>query len=307
MATTPKTGKEHLAVARALSLPISTKQCVELSTNLRYRTTSYAKKFLQDVLVKKRAVVFRRFTQDLGHKPGIGPGRYPQKAAQEFLKLINSVEANAQFKGLDTSKLKIVKIVANKASIPFTGSRLRRNSKSSHLEVEVQEMSEKGEKKQEKRKVGKAAEHKAAEKTAAPSASAAEKPATVKPAATSTATPAAMKTAPAPAPTPVHAHTPISTPSSTQVHSSTPVHQSSASPAFVHQTTGQSPLHPSPSTVSAPTMKEHLKEPSSEELLKKAQERAAQLNKKQVEQKDVNDVSHLYDELQKKGTLRSKK
>src|SRR3989344_4062481 len=218
MATTPKTGKEHLAVARALSLPISTKQCVELSTNLRYRTTSYAKKFLQDVLVKKRAVVFRRFTQDLGHKTGIGPGRYPQKAAQEFLKLIHSVEANAQFKGLDTGKLKIVKIVANKASIPFTGSRLRRNSKSSHLEVEVQEMSEKGEKRQEKSKVGTPAEHKTAEKTAAPEAS--------------TATPAAMKTAP----TPVHAHVPISTPISTptSVPTSAPVHQSSASPASVH-------------------------------------------------------------------------
>ena len=147
MASSPQDGKEHLAVARALNLPVSTKQCVELSTNLRYRTTAYAKKFLQDVLVQKRAVVFRRFTQDLGHKPGVGPGRYPQKAAREFLKLINSVEANAQFKGLDTANLKIVKILANKAAIPFTGSRLRRNTKRSHLEVEVRELNKKTDRK----------------------------------------------------------------------------------------------------------------------------------------------------------------
>lgn len=128
-----------LARASIRNLPISTKQSVEISNFVRYKTTEQAKKMLQEVVEFTRAVPFRRSIMDLGHKPGMAAGSYPQKAVRQFLKLIHSVEANAQFKGLNVANLKITKVLANKANIPRTGGRHRVAHKHTHLEIEVEE------------------------------------------------------------------------------------------------------------------------------------------------------------------------
>jgi large subunit ribosomal protein L22 len=135
--------EEHLAKARASDLHISTKHSVEICRYLRYKTTNAAKKILDDVIALKKPVPFKRYKRDVGHKPGMAAGRYPQKAAKEILRLIKTVEANAQFKGLNTSNLKIIKILANKASIPLTGGRHRNATKRTNLEVETMESREK--------------------------------------------------------------------------------------------------------------------------------------------------------------------
>src|SRR3989338_5429033 len=109
-----------VAVARALNVPVSSKQGIELSNSLRYRSTAAAKNILEEVIALRRAIPYRRFIKDLGHKPGIGAGRFPQKAARVILQLVKSVEANAQVKGLNSSSLKITKLVVNKASTPFS-------------------------------------------------------------------------------------------------------------------------------------------------------------------------------------------
>jgi len=142
---------EHFASASALNLPISTKHSIEISRYLRYKTTAFAKNFLENVIALKKAVPFRRFNRDMGHKAGMAAGRFPQKAAKEFLRLIKSVEANAQFKGLNTSNLKIIRILANKASVPVTGGRHRRGTKRASIEIEVKESKavKKGKEKQE--------------------------------------------------------------------------------------------------------------------------------------------------------------
>lgn len=142
---------EHSASASLKDVSISTKHSIEISHALRYKNTNYAKNYLGEVIVLKRAVPFRRFLRNVGHKKGMSAGRYPQKAAKEFLRLLKSVEANAHAKGLDTSNLKITKLVANQASIPFVGGRSRRGTKRTHLAVEVRESLEKG-KSQEKSK-----------------------------------------------------------------------------------------------------------------------------------------------------------
>jgi large subunit ribosomal protein L22 len=131
---------EHIAKASTRNVPVSTKHCVEISSHLRYKTTELAKSILEEVVELKRAIPFKKFNKDMGHKPGMAAGRYPKKAAQEVLNLIHSVEANAQFKGLNTSALKIIKILANKASIPATGGRKRTGTKRTHLEIEVKEI-----------------------------------------------------------------------------------------------------------------------------------------------------------------------
>ena len=144
MKTTKNNIKEQSAVAKGLNLPISPKQSFEISRHLRFKKTSFAKRFLEDVIALRQAVPFKRATRDVGHKPGMSSGRFPQKAAKEFLKLIKSAEANAQNKGLNTANLTITKLLANKASVPFQGGRQRRGSSRAHLEIKVEERKVRG-------------------------------------------------------------------------------------------------------------------------------------------------------------------
>jgi len=135
--------EEHLARAKANNLSVSTKHSIELCSHLRYKTTNFAKNALEAVISLKKPIPFKRFKTDMGHKPGMAAGRYPQKAAKEVLKLIKAAETNAQFKGLNTANLKIIKILANRASVPLTGGRQRTATKRTNLEIEVMETKEK--------------------------------------------------------------------------------------------------------------------------------------------------------------------
>lgn len=137
-----------MAVGR--SLPVSTKQCIEICNFIRKKPLQRAKSLLNDVIDMKIAVPFKRFTA-VGHRKGkVGPGRYPIKATKEILTILESVEANAQFKGLSTANLIIIHIAANRASIPWRHGRHRgRKTKRTHVEVVVEEkaLEEKKEKK----------------------------------------------------------------------------------------------------------------------------------------------------------------
>ena len=134
--------KEHMARAAGIALPISFKQSVEICTFIRYKKVAEAKKLLQEVTEQKTAVPFRRFDFDLGHKKKIGPGRYPEKASKEFIKLIESAESNAQFKGMNTSNLVIAHISANRAGKAWHyGRQSRRVMKRTSVEIFVEEKS----------------------------------------------------------------------------------------------------------------------------------------------------------------------
>lgn len=133
-------GKDHMARASSKDVPISFKQSIEICSHLRYKSLQDAKSILERVLQLKQAIPFRRFQNGLGHKPGMASGRYPINACSAFLKLLNSVEANAQQKGLNTSNLKLVHLIAQQATRPFHYSRHRgRQMKAAHLEVVVEE------------------------------------------------------------------------------------------------------------------------------------------------------------------------
>jgi large subunit ribosomal protein L22 len=128
--------------ARALGrdLPISMKHSVEVCRFIRGKKVILAKKMLQEVIVKERAVPYLKFTLDLGHKKGMAAGRYPVRTAEEILKIVESAEKNAQFKGMNVSKLVIAHSVAHKASEPFHGGRHRgRTMKRAHVEIILQE------------------------------------------------------------------------------------------------------------------------------------------------------------------------
>ena len=132
--------KENMAKAVGRSLPISAKQSVEICGVIRHKYIAKAKELLQNVIDKKRAIPFKRFHKDVGHKKRIGPGRYPVKAAREILKILQMVEANAQFKGLSTANLIIHHINTSVASRPWHfGRQRRRKMKRTNIEVIVEE------------------------------------------------------------------------------------------------------------------------------------------------------------------------
>ena len=136
-----KETNEKIAKAYGSSLPMSTKVSVEICKFLRGKNVNNAIATLKRVLELKEAVPYTRFNNDIGHKPGIGPGRYPQKASTHFLVLLESVKANALAKNLDTNNLKIIFLVANKASRPWrAGRQRRRKAKKTHVEIKVEEI-----------------------------------------------------------------------------------------------------------------------------------------------------------------------
>ena len=144
--------KEHMARAIGRSLPISFKQSVEICNLIRNKDLRYAKGVLKRVMEHREAVPFRRFRHNIGHKRKIGVGRYPGKASEEILKLISSAEANAQFKGINTSNLVINRIIANKAAKTMRiGSKRSRRAKRTNIEIVVQEKAAKTDEKERNR------------------------------------------------------------------------------------------------------------------------------------------------------------
>jgi len=148
--------KENIATVNGRDLPISKKHAIEICNYIRGKNLLKSKAFLQDVLAKKRAVPFRRYIMDVGHKPGkVGPGRYPQKASEVILKLLESLEINAQNKGLDTASLYLKEVIPNKASnVWHYGRQRRRRMKLTHIFMLAEEAVKK-EKKTEKKEVKK--------------------------------------------------------------------------------------------------------------------------------------------------------
>jgi len=74
-------------------------------------------KALEDVMALKRPVPLKRYNKRVSHKQGVGPGRYPEKAAEAILKVIQSAVANATYKGLDTESMELVTITASRGRV----------------------------------------------------------------------------------------------------------------------------------------------------------------------------------------------
>ncbi|HDI10534.1 MAG TPA: 50S ribosomal protein L22 [Euryarchaeota archaeon] len=115
-----KLSKRKIAKARANDLRISPKHAREICDVIRGMSLSKAKAFLEDVISMKRPVPFKRHKKKVGHRRGLEgwfAGRYPVKAAKEILKVLENLEANADYKGLDTDRLKIIHISAHRGPV----------------------------------------------------------------------------------------------------------------------------------------------------------------------------------------------
>ena len=142
--STKEFNKEYMAKAMGRNLPISFKQTVEVCNFIKGKSINDSKNILKKVSEKKMAVPFKRFNRDLGHKKKIGAGRFPVKTSNELIKLLEAVEANAQFKGLNTANLTITHICAHKGSKTWHfGRKRRRQMKRTNVELIVEEKAKK--------------------------------------------------------------------------------------------------------------------------------------------------------------------
>lgn len=140
---------EQTAKASGRDLKISPKAAREICSAIHKMRLEEARRFLQDVIDEKRTVPYRRYKKKVPHKAEIEgwyAGRYPVKAAREIMKVLSSLEANAEDKGLYVDRLKIVHAAAQRARIikryvPRAFGRSAPNfDKRCHVELIVKEL-----------------------------------------------------------------------------------------------------------------------------------------------------------------------
>ena len=108
---------EDQARAKANELPISPKHSIEIANFIRNMKTAEAIAYLEDVIALKKAIPFKRFNRNVAHKrslTGWDAGRYPVKASKAFIRVLSSLEKNAEYVGLDPEKLRITHVSANR-------------------------------------------------------------------------------------------------------------------------------------------------------------------------------------------------
>jgi len=120
---------EKTAKASGREIRVSHKSAREVCRTIKCMTLAKAKAYLRDVTEKRKAVPFRRYKKKLGHRHGLDKtfaGRYPVKAAQEILHVVEGAEANAENKGLDLDKLRILHAAA------YPGIKIKRYTPRAH-------------------------------------------------------------------------------------------------------------------------------------------------------------------------------
>jgi large subunit ribosomal protein L22 len=102
---------EKTAKASGREIRVSHKHAREVCRTIKGMMLNNAKNYLRDVIDKKKPIPFRRHKKKLGHRHGLEKafaGRYPIKTAQQVLRVIEAAEANAENKGLDVDRLRIL-------------------------------------------------------------------------------------------------------------------------------------------------------------------------------------------------------
>jgi large subunit ribosomal protein L22 len=148
---------EHEAKAVGIGLPISMKHSTEVCKAIRGKDLEYAKRILDAAIDLKQAIPYRRYFEEMAHNKNVGPGRFPIKTCEQIKLILESAEANAQIKGLSTSKLFIKHISAQLGGKVFHQGRNGRKGKRAHIEVVLAEGTKSEKKQHVKKEVGKAA------------------------------------------------------------------------------------------------------------------------------------------------------
>ena len=145
---------EKTAKASAREIKVSHKAAREVCRTIKGMMLAKAKDYLNEVIGKEKPVPYKRFTKKLGHRHGLQKacvGKYPVKTAKYVLKLLEGVEANAENKGLDIDRLRIIHACTHQG-MKVKRSRPRAQGRATpkietlcHIEIAVEEKPETGE------------------------------------------------------------------------------------------------------------------------------------------------------------------
>ena len=108
---------EDIARAKANEVDISPKHAFEIARFIKRMRTDDAIEYLTRVVALEKAIPLRVHNKKVPHRHGLTgwhTGRYPQKAAKVFIRLLNAAQKNAEYIGLDAGNLKIVHVMANR-------------------------------------------------------------------------------------------------------------------------------------------------------------------------------------------------
>ncbi len=96
--------------AMGMELHISPKHAREICRTLRGMRANLARAYLEDVIALKRSIPFKRYRRNVAHRHdlvGWDAGRYPEKAAKAVLIVLDNALANAEYKGMESDKMRI--------------------------------------------------------------------------------------------------------------------------------------------------------------------------------------------------------
>jgi len=97
--------------------PISLKHSKAIARELKGETVAAAETYLEAVLDGTRSVPFKQHNSGVGHRSdlqGWDAGRYPEKATEDFQKLLENVKNNAEQGGFDPETMVIAHVAAHK-------------------------------------------------------------------------------------------------------------------------------------------------------------------------------------------------
>ncbi|MFQ5831138.1 MAG: 50S ribosomal protein L22 [Candidatus Thorarchaeota archaeon] len=110
---------DKTAVSSGRNMRCSPKQCREVCNAIHGMMLDKAIELLENVIEEKAWIPFRRHKKKRGHHSGMkkwAAGGHPVKASQNILKVLRNAEANADNKGLDIDRLRIIHAAANRGT-----------------------------------------------------------------------------------------------------------------------------------------------------------------------------------------------
>ena len=121
MATFYSTVSDPATTARAYGrdLDCSPKSGRNVARAIKGMPVTRAKEFLVSVSELKAPVPFKVRNRKIHHRrgEGFGPGKWPVGVVTRFLKVLESAEANAEYKGLDKERLVITHATAYQGTV----------------------------------------------------------------------------------------------------------------------------------------------------------------------------------------------
>jgi large subunit ribosomal protein L22 len=101
---------EKTVKAMGRDMNVSFKDMIMIAEAIRGKNLEKAIQHMEAVIAMKRTVPFKRFNKGIGHRKGdqLKTSKYPQKAAKYALAILKNLLTNAEFKGYDPAKVKII-------------------------------------------------------------------------------------------------------------------------------------------------------------------------------------------------------